>query len=203
MWVKALAQSLPQNAYQTVTWKEGSNTPLRSRFAAVRVRAAHRDYWRATLREPEWLLIEWPETESAPSHYFLCTLPENYSLTQIVYTAKMRWRIERDYRELKQEVGLGHYEGRNWRGFHHHATLTIAAYGFLLLQRLKGRDKKTVSSHKRLPYPQGTSHGVAPRAQRHVPDSIATIRPWIAQQIARQLLRCPCCGRARREGVGK
>jgi len=183
--VKALAQSLPQNAYQTVTWKEGSNTPLRSRFAAVRVRAAHRDYWRATLREPEWLLIEWPETESAPSHYFLCTLPENYSLTQLVYTAKMRWRIERDYRELKQEVGLGHYEGRNWRGFHHHATLTIAAYGFLLLQRLKGWNKKNgiFPQAPSLPpgyIPRGRPKSATPRTRLDRNDSswdCATDRP--------------------------
>ncbi|MCA3194025.1 MAG: IS701 family transposase [Cupriavidus sp.] len=153
--VKRLAESLPQSAYRTVTWREGSNGVLRSRFAAVRVRAAHRDYWRSTLREPEWLLIEWPETESEPSHYFLCTLPETYSLTQLVHTVKMRWRIERDYRELKQEVGLGHYEGRNWRGFHHHATLTIAAYGFLLLQRLKDHDKKNRALSKAPPLPQG------------------------------------------------
>ena len=117
--------------------------------------AAHRDDWRSILREPEWLLIEWPETESEPSHYFLCTLPETYSLTQLVHTVKMRWRIERDYRELKQEVGLGHYEGRNWRGFHHHATLTIAAYGFLLLQRLKDHDKKNRALSKAPPLPQG------------------------------------------------
>lgn len=177
--VKRLAESLPQSAYRTVTWRKSSNTPLRSRFAAVRVRAAHRDYWRSTLREPEWLLIEWPETESEPSHYFLCTLPETYSLTQLVHTVKMRWRIERDYRELKQEVGLGHYEGRNWRGFHHHATLTIAAYGFLLLQRLKGWDKKNglLPQAPTLPHwyvPRGSPKGTTPRTRLDRNDSLWT-----------------------------
>ncbi|GLW60021.1 hypothetical protein Hthe01_03700 [Hydrogenophilus thermoluteolus] len=174
--VKRLAESLPQSAYRTVTWREGSNGVLRSRFAAVRVRAVHRDYWRATLREPEWLLIEWPETESEPSHYFLSTLPQSYSLTQLVHTVKMRWRIERDYRELKQEVGLGHYEGRNWRGFHHHATLTIAAYGFLLLQRLKGWDKKNglFPQAPALPHwyvPRGSPKSTTPRTRLDRNDS--------------------------------
>ncbi|MFN4023162.1 MAG: IS701 family transposase, partial [Hydrogenophilus thermoluteolus] len=175
--VKQLAESLPQSAYRTVTWRKSSNTPLRSRFAAVRVRAAHRDDWRSTLREPEWLLIEWPETESEPSHYFLSTLPQSYSLTQLVHTVKMRWRIERDYRERKQEVGLGHYEGRNWRGFHHHATLTIAAYGFLLLQRLKDPDKKNRALSKSPPLPQGyiprgSPKGTTPRTRLDRNDSL-------------------------------
>jgi len=170
-------------AYYRVS--SAAQKPALARFAAVRVRAAHRDYWRATLREPQWLLIEWPETESAPSHYFLCTLPENYSLTQLVYTAKMRWRIERDCRELKQEVGLGHYEGRNWRGFHHHATLTIAAYGFLLLQRLKGWNKKNgiFPQAPSLPpgyIPRGRPKSATPRTRLDRNDSswdCATDRP--------------------------
>ena len=80
----------------------------------------------------EWLLIEWPEGEDAPTKYWLSTLPKNISFHDLVDAAKLRWRVERDYQELKQEVGLGHFEGRGWRGFHHHATLCIAAYGFLI-----------------------------------------------------------------------
>lgn len=98
----------------------------------MRVRAAHRDYWRATRRDEEWLLIEWPPAEPEPTKYWLATLPADIALGQLVSIAKMRWRIERDYQELKQEFGLGHYEGRGWRGFHHHATLCIAVYGFLM-----------------------------------------------------------------------
>ena len=140
--VKDLAMSLPEGAYQSVSWREGTNDILTSRFAAVRVRTAHKDYWRSTLRPEEWLLIEWPEGDAEPLKYFLSTLPENTPLDRLVFVAKMRWRVERDYRELKQELGLGHYEGRNWRGFHHHATLCIAAYGFLLHQRLTRGSKK-------------------------------------------------------------
>ena len=101
----------------------------------MRVRAAHRDYWRATLRPEEWLLIEWPAGEPEPTKYWLATLPETTRLRDLVHLAKLRWRIERDYQDLKQELGLGHYEGRGWRGFHHHATLCIAAYGFLVAER--------------------------------------------------------------------
>ncbi len=132
---KQLALSLPKRAWRRVTWREGSNAPLASRFAAVRVRPAHRDYNRATPRPEEWCLIEWPEGEPEPTKYWLSTLPANTSRRELVNTAKLRWRIERDYQELKQELGLGHYEGRGWRGFHHHATLCIAAYGFLISER--------------------------------------------------------------------
>ncbi|MGY4567213.1 hypothetical protein ACVWY5_000282 [Bradyrhizobium sp. USDA 3256] len=106
-----------------------------SRFARVRVRTAHRDYWQTTRRLEEWLLIEWPKGEDQPTKYWLSTLPEDVAFRTLVETAKLRWRIERDYQELKQEVGLGHFEGRGWRGFHHHATMCIAAYGFLISER--------------------------------------------------------------------
>lgn len=143
---KALALSLPPSAYQVVTWREGTNAALSSRFAAVRVRPAHRDYWRSTVRDEEWLLVEWPEGEPEPTKYFLSTAPADALIEQLVFVTKMRWRIERDYQDLKQELGLGHYEGRGWRGFHHHATLSIAAYGFLMAERLSGEksedDKK-------------------------------------------------------------
>ena len=90
---------------------------------------------RPTKPAKEWLLIEWPEGEDEPTKYWLSTLPQNIPFRDLVDAAKLRWRIERDYQELKQEVGLGHYEGRGWRGFHHHITLSIAAYGFLVSER--------------------------------------------------------------------
>jgi SRSO17 transposase len=133
--VQQMALGLPASAWRTVTWREGSVGTLPSRFARVRVRAAHRDYWRGQVRAEEWLLIEWPDDESEPSKYWLSTLPKNSSLRTLVRQAKLRWRIERDDQELKQELGLGHFEGRGWRGFHHHATLCIAAYGFLVAER--------------------------------------------------------------------
>jgi len=135
VWLKALALSLPRWRYRSVTWREGSAGKLRSRFAALRVRPAHRDTCRATPRPEEWLLIEWPAGEAEPTKYFLSTLPAATSLKELVALAKLRWRIERDYQDMKQELGLGHYEGRGWRGFHHHAALAIAAYGFLGSQR--------------------------------------------------------------------
>jgi SRSO17 transposase len=137
MSVEALAKSLPAQAYRTQTWREGTNRPLSSRFAAVRIRAAHHKAKHGLPGPEEWLLIEWPKGEPKPRHYWLSTLDANATRDQLVRTAQCRWRIERDYQELKQEFGLGHYEGRNWRGFHHHATLCIAAYGYLVQQRLR------------------------------------------------------------------
>jgi len=133
--VKKLALGLPMRAWRKITWREGTAEPLSSRFARVRVRAAHRDYWLPETRPEEWLLIEWPEGEEAPTKYWFSTLPTDIAFHQLVDTAKLRWRIERDYHELKQEIGLGHFEGQGWRGFHHHATLCIAAYGFLVSER--------------------------------------------------------------------
>src|SRR3954454_5723805 len=135
--VKALALALEQAAWAEITWREGAAGRLTSRVARVRVRAAHRDYWLGELRPEEWLLIEWPEGEKEPTKYWLSTLPEDISFERLVELAKLRWRIERDYQELKQELGLGHFEGRGWRGFHHHATLCIAAYGFLVAERAR------------------------------------------------------------------
>ena len=133
--VKELALTLAKHQWHRVTWREGSNAKLTSRFAAVRVRPAHRDYNRVSPRPEEWCLIEWPRGEAEPTKYWLSTLPADMPLRDLVDLAKLRWRIERDYQELKQELGLGHYEGRGWRGFHHHATLAIAAYGFLISER--------------------------------------------------------------------
>jgi SRSO17 transposase len=124
-----LAKSLPQAGWCKITWRDGTNTPLSSRFQRVRVRAAGAG---TTDEEPEeWLLIEWPEGEKEPTKFWLSTLPETMTLEQMVDITMMRWRIERDYHELIQEVGLGHFEGRGWRGFHRHATMCFAAYGFI------------------------------------------------------------------------
>jgi SRSO17 transposase len=133
--VKEFALSLPADAWKKVTWRQGVKQKLQSRFAAFRVRPAHRDEERSQPHPEEWLLIEWPAGESAPTKYWLSTVPADIALVELVHLAKHRWIIERDYQELKQELGLGHYEGRGWRGFHHHATLCIAAYGFLVAER--------------------------------------------------------------------
>lgn len=174
MNVKALAHSLPESAYHNVCWREGSNERLTGRFAALRVRCAGGNAGKARLLALQWLLIEWPAQQAEPEKYYLSTLPEQTPLDDLVRAAHMRWRIERDYQDLKQDLGLGHYEGRGWRGFHHHATLSIAAYGFLMAQRLKtgteiggkktGIERKTPS----LPddyLPRGSPARTAPRVK--------------------------------------
>ena len=133
--VKDLALSLPAKAWRTITWREGTNVSLKSRFARVRIRIARRDFNRSKPWPEEWLLIEWPKGEKEPTKYWLSSLPPDIGFARLVDLAKLRWRIERDYQELKQETGLDHFEGRGWRGFHHHATLCIAAYGFLISER--------------------------------------------------------------------
>ncbi|MBB3105295.1 SRSO17 transposase [Azomonas macrocytogenes] len=148
--VEALALSLQARAFRTVSWREGSNALLSGRFAAVRVRAAQGD----RLREEQWLLIEWPKGEDKPLKYFLSNLPATTSLKALVNTTKARWRIERDYQDLKQEFGLDHDEGRGWRGFHHHATLCIAAHGFLVAERLRGARQKKPSQRPQPALPE-------------------------------------------------
>jgi SRSO17 transposase len=131
---KEIALALPAKAWRTIAWREGTNEGLSSRFARLRICVAS-SHERPEKPAKEWLLIEWPEGEDEPTKYWLSTLAKNITFRNLVDTAKLRWRIERDYQELKQEVGLGHFEGRGWRGFHHHATLCIAAYGFLVSER--------------------------------------------------------------------
>src|SRR3954470_21188357 len=134
---EAGALALPAEAWRRITWRQGTAGELASRFAAVRVRPAHRDTTRTAPRAEEWLLAAWPGGEDEPTKYWLSTLPEATSLEDLVATARLRWRVERDFGELKQELGLGHFEGRGWRGFHHHASLCIAAYGFLAAERCR------------------------------------------------------------------
>ncbi len=174
MSVKALAMSLPSAAFQVISWREGSNDKLSGRFAAVRVRHAGGNSGRARLRPEQWLLIEWPADQEEPTKYCLSTLPETTPLNELVAAAHQRWRIERDYQDLKQDFGLGHYEGRGWRGFHHHASLCIAAYGFLMAERLianKPVGGKKNFAARQVPafpndyIPRGSPARAAPRAQ--------------------------------------
>lgn len=172
---RALAEQLPIKAWQSITWREGTNVDLASRFAAVRLRPASRDYNRSEPRAEEWLMIEWPEDAAEPIKYWLSTMPPETAIEDLIRTAKLRWRIERDYQDLKQDLGLGHYEGRGWRGFHHHASLCIAAYGFLIALRgtippsASARPKSSptprLPSHRR---PRGSASSArAPRTHLH------------------------------------
>jgi SRSO17 transposase len=189
--IKELAFELAPSQWQTIEWREGSNFTLRSRFARVRVRAAHREHLRTQQRPEEWLLIEWPEGHKEPMKYWLSTLGQDVTLQRMVFEAKMRWRIERDYQDLKQEVGLGHYEGRGWRGFHHHASLSIAAYGFLMEQQLRhpdGAGKKNAARRQEpaLPThykPRGSPAHAAPRPVIHH-ELAAAYRRSLAQDAA-------------------
>lgn len=166
--VKELAMSGAVR-YEQVTWRDGSNTALSSRFACLRVRAAHRTHLSKNLRAEEWLLVEWPDGDAEPARYWFSTGPAEATLGQLVFVAKMRWRIERDYEDLKQEFGLSHYEGRGWTGFHHHATLCIAAYAFLMYRRLRHNDVKKNSARSETPalprdyVPRGQPTRAAPR----------------------------------------
>jgi SRSO17 transposase len=132
-----IAKGLPASDWKTITWRQGSDGPQASRFAAVRVRATHKTSGKEPIRPPEWLLIEWPEGEPAPTKYTLSTLPESTSLKKLVRITKLRWRVERDYQDLKDELGLDHFEGRSWHGFHHHGALCMVALAFIAAERVR------------------------------------------------------------------
>ena len=132
---ETVASLAPKLHYRNVVWREGSRGRQSSRFAAVRVRTAHRHLQSHPPGQEQWLLCEWPRGEPAPTKHWLSTTPAETSLRELVRLAKLRWRVERDYQEMKQEVGLDHFEGRTWRGFHHHAALCSVAHAFLALRR--------------------------------------------------------------------
>jgi SRSO17 transposase len=135
--VMDLAKHAPEDLWKDVTWREGTRGKMTSRFLFLRVRPAHRDEKRHEPRDFEWLIAEWPKGENEPTKFWLSTMPSDTSQEQLIRLAKLRWRIERDYQELKGSFGLDHYEGRGWKGFHHHGTLCIAAYAFLAAERAR------------------------------------------------------------------
>ena len=189
-----LVSRLPTSAWSTVTWREGTRAPMRSRFVALRVQPAPARF-RIALRPVEWLLSEWPLDESAPTKYYLSTLPASTSLADLARLAHLRWRIERDYQELKDEFGLDHFEGRGWRGFHHHGSLCIAAYAFLAAERARLSPPEHCPSSGPLAYPRVSRRGALPvRPERHVPTSIATMYRLHGRAL---LADTPClsCGR--------
>ena len=188
---KSLALGLPKHAWRTITWRDGSADPLRSRFARVRVRTAPNRG--AAARQEETLLIEWPEGEAAPTKYWLSNIAKTISFRELVDIAKMRWRIERDYQDLKQEIGLGHHEGRGWRGV---PPSRHAVYRGLWIPDLRAgddsplrttfrRDVRETCHFRRLP---------TPRRRRCGPNATSPTRsrPSIAQWWSRS----PGCCRA-------
>ena len=192
--VRELAQRLPHAAWKTIRWREGTKGTMMSRFAQVRVRAAHRDYLRTQSRHAEWLLVEWPSGDKEPSRYWLSTVPEDVELEELMRLAKIRWRIERDFQELKDELGLDHYQGRGWRGFHHHGALCIAAYASWRPSELGFPPQHLLPSSPCIAYPKIPGLAVRRRPERHNPASIATTRWRHARILAACLPHCPRCG---------
>jgi SRSO17 transposase len=207
MSVKQLALGLPQHAWRTITWREGSAEKLTSRFARVQVRTA--PIRRAADRPEETLLIEWPPGEAAPTKFWLANLDKKTNFRDLVDLTKMRWRIERDYQELKQEIGLDHYEGRGWRGFRHHATLCIATYGFLISERERippsgprctavfakpaipsGYRPRGAADQAATPHPKLDRHHAseADRRARPHPAAMPLLRPQIPAKQATQFM---------------
>lgn len=130
----------------TVTWRQGSRGPMSSRFLALRVRPANVALRRAAADAQSelpirWLLAEWPTGTEEPTDYWLASLPAQTPLAELVRLGKLRWRIEHDYRELKDALGLDHFEGRSYRGWHHHVTLVSVAHAFLTLERRRPRHR--------------------------------------------------------------
>jgi len=132
--------------FRTVTWREGSHGRLTSRFWAQRVESAHDwNHGKAPGKEV-WLLVEWPADEPGPVKYYLCDLPKDMSLRRLVATARGRWRVEQDYQQMKEELGLDHFEGRSWTGWHHHVTMVMLAHLFLRLEQKRRASKSTLDA---------------------------------------------------------
>ena len=162
--IDSFAQGLAPDQWKTVTWREGTKRAMKSRFARARVRAAHRDESREEPHPEEWLLMEWPEDVPAPTKFWLSSVPEDAELEELVGLVKLRWRIERDYEEMKGELGLDHYEGRSWPGFHHHVALCVAAYAFLATERARLSPPQTLAFLRAPPVPKGFRPRGAPAA---------------------------------------
>lgn len=164
--IAALADSLPLSAFRKVTWRQGSRGRMSSRFAFLRVHAAERHAKHRPPSDEQWLICEWPRDEKKPTKFYLSTLAATTSHRELVRFAKLRWRVERDYQELKQEIGLDHFEGRMWRGFHHHAALCAVAHAFLALRRaLSPPEPDAVDDPRSAPSPATR----APASRRHLP----------------------------------
>ncbi len=163
------AQRLPEETWQNITWREGTKGPLCSRFAAIRIQPA-KGYHQGQVKEPIcWLLVEWPPSEPEPTKYWFSNLPETTPVQELVYWAKIRFFVEQNYQQLKDELGLDHFEGRSWHGWHRHVTLTMIAFNFLVLEGF--RSKKT-------------SGWTLPRAKRE-----------LQRLLIMKLGFCPCCKR--------
>lgn len=143
--VRRVAES-QQKRFRTVTWREGTKGAMRSRFLARRVQPAHGYVEGEAPGSAVWLLIEGPRAETAPTKYFLCDLSADCRLRHLVHLAKERYRVEQDYQQMKEELGLDHFEGRSWTGWHHHVTLVMLAPAFLRFEQRRRRDKSLLDA---------------------------------------------------------
>jgi SRSO17 transposase len=138
---RKIAEALGPKAFRKVTWREGTRPDPRgklcSRFAFCRVKVAHAEAGTLADREPLWLLVEWPEEEKAPTKFALTTLRRTMSKKQIVRIFKERYRTERVYEEMKGELGLDHFEGRSFPGWHHHVSVALCCYAFVIAERMR------------------------------------------------------------------
>lgn len=168
MAISALAKNLPSSAWRTVTWRHGTRGAQSSRFAALRIRTAHRHTAGHPPGNEQWLLCEWPKRAAEPTTFYLSNLRASTSRRRLVYLAKLRWRIERDYQELKSELGLDHFEGRSWTGLHHHLACVAAAHAFLTLERVRFPPQESVADFSGIPSPPSGSPPANHRGLPHV-----------------------------------
>jgi SRSO17 transposase len=134
--IGALIERLGPEQFKTVTFRDGPDGKrMRSRFCFLRIRAAHEWEKRSSPRREEWLIVEWPKGKDQPTDYWLSNLPADTKPERLARLARLRWKIELDYKQLKGELGLDHYEGRSWLGWYHHTALVTAVHGFLTLER--------------------------------------------------------------------
>lgn len=178
-----IARELPRAAWRTLAWREGTRGPMQGRFARVPIWASHGYTQRQHQgeRAREWLLIEWPPDKDAPTDYWLAHLSETKTtptLKRLVALARERWRVEQDYRELKEELGLDHFEGRSWRGWHHHVSLTCLAHLFLQSERAQpaaeGAQKKP-GLGRRVTHPRKPAADPPPPARRSRADVLRAL----------------------------
>jgi SRSO17 transposase len=134
---QTLGVDLGLKAFRRITWRDGTRRKMHSRFCFRRVKVAHDDGTEADDREPLWLMIEWPEGEEKPTKFVLTSLPRRMSKKQIVRIMKARWRTERAYEDLKGELGLDHFEGRSFPGWHHHVSIVLCCYAFIVAERVR------------------------------------------------------------------
>lgn len=143
-----LGVALGESAFRQWTWRAGTKGKLRSRFAFRRIKPAHDEGIEPSMREPVWLVIEWPDGESKPTKFYYTTLPRRMTKKQIIRTIKERWKTERVYEELKGELGFDHFEGRTFTGWHHHVSVVLSCYAFVVAERVRAFPPSAARPHR-------------------------------------------------------